>query len=106
MINYMQTNQEAISNNYIISNIHHETLYNKLKDNNKEGLFKYIQNLSRDYNLDKKSIIKLFLNYYTKHYIDEITKDKLLFMKTLLHNNISDTDLFVNYFIHTFSSFF
>ena len=106
MINYMQTNQEAISNNYIISNIHHETLYNKLKDNNKEGLFKYIHNLSRDYNLDKKSIIKLFLNYYTKHYIDEITKDKLLFMKTLLHNNISDTDLFVNYFIHTFSSFF
>ena len=60
MINYMQTNQDNINNNYIISNVNYEKLYEKLKENNYDNLNKYIKNLSYDYNLDKKNIIKLF----------------------------------------------
>ena len=101
MINYMQTNQDNINNNYIISNVHHEKLYKKLKEDNHD-----IKNLSIDYNLDKKSIIKMFLNYYIKNYTQELTKEKLLIIKNLLHSNISNTDLFVDYFIHNFVSFF
>jgi replication factor C subunit 3/5 len=105
MINYMQTNQDNINNNYIISNVNYEKLYEKLKENNYDNLNKYIKNLSYDYNLDKKNIIKLFLNYYIKKYNNELTKEKLLIIKNLLHSNITDTDLFVNYFIHNFLSF-
>ena len=106
MINYMQTNQDNINNNYIISNVHHEKLYKKLKEDNHDNLSRYIKNLSIDYNLDKKSIIKMFLNYYIKNYTQELTKENLLIIKNLLHSNISNTDLFVDYFIHNFVSFF
>ena len=106
MINYMQTNQDIINNNYIISNVNYKKIYEKLKENNYESLNKFIKNLSNDYNLDKKNIIKLFLNYYIKNYNNEITKEKLLIIKNLLHSNITNTELFVNYFIHHFLSFF
>jgi len=106
MINYMQTNQDIINNNYIISNINYKKIYEKLKENDYESLNKFIKNLSNDYNLDKKNIIKLFLNYYIKNYNNEITKEKLLIIKNLLHSNITNTELFVNYFIHHFLSFF
>ena len=102
MINYMQTNQDIINNNYIISNVNYKKIYEKLKENNYESLNKFIKNLSNDYNLDKKNIIKLFLNYYIKNYNNEITKEKLLIIKNLLHSNITNTELFVNYFIHHF----
>tara|TARA_Y100000992_G_C21247057_1_gene483878 strand:+ start:300 stop:1250 length:951 start_codon:yes stop_codon:yes gene_type:complete len=106
MINYMQTNQDIINNNYIISNINYKKIYEKLKENDYQSLNKFIKNLSNDYNLDKKNIIKLFLNYYIKNYNNEITKEKLLIIKNLLHSNITNTELFVNYFIHHFLSFF
>ena len=106
MINYMQTNQDIINNNYIISNINYKKIYEKLKENDYQSLNKFIKNLSKDYNLDKKNIIKLFLNYYIKNYNNEITKEKLLIIKNLLHSNITNTELFVNYFIHHFLSFF
>ena len=48
----------------------------------------------------------MFLNYYIKNYTQELTKEKLLIIKNLLHSNISNTDLFVDYFIHNFVSFF
>ena len=102
MINYMQTNQDIINNNYIISNVNYKKIYEKLKENNYESLNKFIKNLSNDYNLDKKNIIKLFLNYYIKNYNNEITKEKLLIIKNLLHSNITNTELFVNYFIQHF----
>ena len=106
MINYMQTNQDSISNNYILSYINHEHLYKKIISGNQNEIYKYINNLSRDYNLDKKSIIKIFINYYIKTYNNELTKEKLLFIKNLLHSGITNTDLFMDYFITGFSGFF
>ena len=46
MINYMQTNQDNINNNYIISNINYEKLFEELKENNYDNLNKYIKSLS------------------------------------------------------------
>ncbi len=70
-----------------------------IKNNNSNEISKYINNLSCDYNLDKKSIIKMFFNHLIKYHIDLISRDVLLFMENLLHSNVSETDLFVNYFI-------
>ena len=99
MINYMQTNQDNLNNNYIISKKNFDVLYDILKKNNSNEISKYINNLSCDYNLDKKSIIKMFFNHLIKYHIDLISKDVLLFMENLLHSNVSETDLVVNYFI-------
>ncbi len=99
MINYMQTNQDTINNNYIISKSNFDVLYDIIKKKNNHEITKYINNLSCDYNLDKKSIIKMFFNYLIKYHIDIISSEILLFMENLLHSNVSETSLFVNYFI-------
>tara|TARA_B100000282_G_scaffold295395_1_gene274605 strand:- start:1462 stop:2394 length:933 start_codon:yes stop_codon:yes gene_type:complete len=99
MINYMQTNQDTINNNYIISKSNFDVLYDIIKKKNNDEITKYINNLSCDYNLDKKSIIKMFFNYLIKYHIDIISSEILLFMENLLHSNVSETSLFVNYFI-------
>ena len=99
MINYMQTNQDTINNNYIISKSNFDVLYDIIKKKNNDEITKYINNLSCDYNLDKKSIIKMFFNHLIKYHIDIISSEILLFMENLLHSNVSETELFVNYFI-------
>ena len=99
MINYMQTNQDTINNNYIISKSNFDVLYDIIKKKNNDEIIKYINNLSCDYNLDKKSIIKMFFNHLIKYHIDIISSEILLFMENLLHSNVSETELFVNYFI-------
>tara|TARA_B100000508_G_scaffold134430_1_gene125143 strand:+ start:85 stop:1023 length:939 start_codon:yes stop_codon:yes gene_type:complete len=99
MINYMQTNQDNLNNNYIISKKNFDVLYDIIKKKNSNDISKYINNLSCDYNLDKKSIIKMFFNYLIKYHIDLISRDALLFMENLLHSNVNETDLVVNYFI-------
>ena len=41
----------------------------------------------------------MFFNYLIKYHIDIISSEILLFMENLLHSNVSETSLFVNYFI-------
>ncbi len=41
----------------------------------------------------------MFFNYLIKYHIDLISRDALLFMENLLHSNVNETDLVVNYFI-------
>ena len=95
MINYMQTNQDNINNNYIISNKNFSLLFKKLNKNETE-IKKYINILSKDYNLDKKSIIKKFLNYIIKENPQILTKSFLYFVEDIMHDITLDTDLFID----------
>ena len=69
MINYMQTNQDNLNNNYIISKKNFVVLYTIIKTKNEANINKYINNLSLDYNLDKKSIIKYLKDSKVTKYI-------------------------------------
>tara|TARA_B100000886_G_scaffold10011_1_gene6456 strand:- start:2555 stop:3493 length:939 start_codon:yes stop_codon:yes gene_type:complete len=94
MINYMQTNQDNINNNYIISNKNFSLLYKKLNKNETE-IKKYINILSLDYNMDKKTIIKNFLNYIIENHIEVISCELLSYIEDIMHDNTIETELFV-----------
>ena len=94
MINYMQTNQDNINNNYIISNKNFSLLYKKLNKNETE-IKKYINILSSDYNMDKKTIIKNFLNYIIENHIEVISCELLSYIEDIMHDNTIEPDLFV-----------
>jgi len=94
MINYMQTNQDNINNNYIISNKNFSLLYKKLNKNEAE-IKKYINILSSDYNMDKKTIIKNFLNYIIENHIEIISCELLSYIEDIMHDNTIEPELFV-----------
>lgn len=95
MINYMQTNQDNINNNYIISNDNFSVLFKKLNKNETE-IKKYINILSKDYNLDKKSILKKFLNYIIEEKLEIIDTTFLYFVEDIMHDITLETDLFID----------
>ena len=80
MINFMQSNQNINEIN-IIDNHVWSKLYNDIHDISKS--IKYINFLSISYNIDKKNIIKDFINYIIRNY--PINKEFLLFVENIMH---------------------
>jgi len=95
MINFIQANQ--INLNIIDNNIL-EDLYNNFI--NKESLKKLtseIQYISINYNIDKKNIIKIFLNYIIKHKMDNLPKQFLVIAENIMHNQECKDLYYINY---------
>ena len=124
MINFMQSNQDKfkldnlndLNNNNnnnnnnnlnfnIIDNNVWELLSNKLKKEKMEDLNVYINNISIKYNIDKKNIIKDYLNYIIRNKQTLITPDFLNFVENLIHSQESNNQIFVNYSLSRLSSF-
>jgi replication factor C subunit 3/5 len=113
MINFMQSNQDIIkvdNNNEIklniIDNIIWETLIQKLKKKeNINELNDYIYNISKKYNIDKKNIIKDFLNYIIRNKTDCITSEFLNFVENLLHSQNNNSQIYTTYSFLKLSNF-
>ena len=81
-------------------------LYNKLT--NKESLLKlnsFIQEITMNYNIDKKNIIKDYLNYIIRNKSQIITIELLLFIENIMHSQECKNTCFVNYALIRLSSF-
>jgi replication factor C subunit 3/5 len=128
MINFMQSNQDIINiqNNNgefsIIDSYVWENLLNKLKNREKhDNLNNLIYSISIKYNIDKKNIIKDFLNYIIKKYIigNENTNANhqnkannkyyihikfLNFIENLLHSQVQNSNIYINYSLSQLSS--
>jgi len=91
MINFMQTKQNE-TDVQIITNKVWDDLYHSKKMNEN------INNISSIYNLDKKTIIKKFLNYVIIHHSECVTTDFLTFVENIIHSNVK-TEYIINYFI-------
>jgi replication factor C subunit 3/5 len=87
MVNFMQSNQDILDTHYhIIDKDVWETLINKIKTSPKtDDVVKYVQLLSRTYNMDKKNIITDFLNYIIRNYKHIITTEFLNFVENIIH---------------------
>ncbi len=115
MINFMQSNQynfklnDANFNNNlnfnIIDNNIWELLSNKLKKDKLEDLNSYVNSVSIKYNIDKKNIIKDYLNYIIRNKPNLITPKFLNFVENLMHSQESNNQTFVNYSLSRLSSF-
>ena len=106
MINFIQSNQHIEKDLFnVIDNVVWDELLNNIK--NKEPIHK-IQNdiykISIDYNIDKKNIIKYFLNYIIKTHPEYITTNILNFVENLIHSQEQNINIYIYYFISKLSS--
>jgi DNA polymerase III delta prime subunit len=108
MINFMQTNQnhadDAVFN--IINDDVLEELYCKFVNGDKiENLIQFIQKLSMNYNIDKKNIIKHYLNYIIRNKKERVTSDFLSFVENIMHFQDCKNSHFINYSVASLLSF-
>ena len=104
MINFIQSNQK-LNGNFIIDKDVWIKLLNKIKM--KEDLkiiTEFIHYISINYNIDKKNIIKDFLNYIIKNHTEYITGKFLDFVENLMHSQNQNTNIHINYSISKLSS--
>ena len=113
MINFMQSNQDIVKKQLnaesiisIIDNDVWEKIINKLVNREKiDTMYSYIHSISIKYNIDKKNIIKDFLNYIIRNK-PTILNDKFLnFAENLLHSHSINNNTYIFYSLSRLSSF-
>ena len=90
MINYMQTNQDNLAHFKIIHSDVWEDLYKSSTPIEK------VHEISRDYNMDKKHIIKEYLYYIILHHIDTYDLTTLNTIELAIHT----PDINIDYVVH------
>lgn len=100
MINFIQLNQNIDEIN-IIDNCIWERLYAGITNISESE--KYINQISLKYNIDKKNIIKDFINYIIRKY--PITSNFLLFVEHVMHFQDLNNNTYINYSLLRLSSF-
>jgi replication factor C subunit 3/5 len=113
MINFMQSNQDIVKQNVdndfkfnIIDNNIWENLISMLLKREKIHILNdYIYSISMKYNIDKKNIIKDFLNYIIRNYSKYVNTKFLEFVENLLHSQVQNNNVYVNYSLTRLSSF-
>ncbi len=106
MINFIQSNHNMENETLnIIDNDVWEDLLNKINSREKfENISNYIHLISIKYNIDKKNIIKDFLNYIIKTHPKYINSKFLDFVENLMHSQNQNQNTYVNYLISKLSS--
>ena len=110
MINFMQSNQNIINNSNeifcIIDNNIWETFTNNLiKKTNLDLLVNNIHDISIKYNINKKNIIKDYLNYIIRNKPNIVNSNFLKFVENLLHSQEDNNQTFIYYSLSRLSSF-
>ena len=99
MINFMQSNQnikdEAI---YIIEDSVWDNLFNKIYNGDDLSSLKlFTDEISRRYNIDKKNIIKDFLNYIIRNKETLNIPEYFNFVENIIHFEDCKNSYYVNY---------
>tara|TARA_Y100000591_G_scaffold126524_1_gene108381 strand:+ start:2543 stop:3478 length:936 start_codon:yes stop_codon:yes gene_type:complete len=92
MINYMQSNQLAIENTKVIDNSLFIELDKLISINNLSKFKNYLYNLSTNYNIDSKTIVKDYCNYYIQENKEKITENALKQISNIIHNTEINPD--------------
>jgi DNA polymerase III delta prime subunit len=99
MINFMQSNQDIKDNAIcVIDDGIWDTLFDKIK--NQEGLTSlkvFINNISCQYNIDKKNIIKDFFNYIIRNKENLNVPEYFKFVENIIHFEDCKNSDYVNY---------
>jgi DNA polymerase III delta prime subunit len=116
MINFMQSNQNifklndsdcdsTINFNIIDDNVWESLSSKILEKPSLDILVSFMHSISIKYNIDKKNIIKDYLNYIIRNKSIIITSDFLGFVENLMHSQESNNQTFVNYSLSRLSTF-
>ena len=110
MINYIQSNQLSINNTdqhiNIITNDVWEKLFTLFKRTTTlVNIDKHVVTISTTYNIDKKNIVKDFLNFIIRNKKIKLTVDFCCFVENILHSQYSNSNIYMNYFYEHLLSF-
>jgi replication factor C subunit 3/5 len=109
MINFMQSNQDIVNQDNefnIIDNDVWENLISKLSKREKiDSIKDYVHSISINYNIDKKNIIKDFLNYIIRNHPKYVNKNFLNYIENLMHSQIQNNNIHIYYSLSRLSSF-
>jgi replication factor C subunit 3/5 len=115
MINFIQTNQDIIrikhDNSFNFINIieykEWENVMQKIRSKEKlEDIIDYLHLISSKYNIDKKNIIKDFLNYIIFNKKIKITTEFLNFVENIIHSqNYNNNNILLHYMVSKIMSF-
>jgi replication factor C subunit 3/5 len=99
MINFMQTNQDVEDNelNIIDDEIWYNLYLNIINGVSLHCLNNEINNISLEYNIDKKNIIKDFLNYLIRNCEDIWTTTFFDFVENIVHFEDCNNEHYVNF---------
>lgn len=110
MINFMQSNQDIVKLNKTTNfNIIDDSIWNELierlaKKDSLPSMNAFIHHISTEYNIDKKNIIKNFLNYIIRNKPALVDSVFLNFAENIMHSNNSNNQLNVSYSMSRLSS--
>ena len=100
MINYMQSNQHVLSDCKVITNDVWENVTTMLKTKMKPAVvICKLNEISLTYNIERKNIIKNFLNYLVQHESECINSNFLDFVEYITHIQECKTDHLIHYFV-------
>ena len=113
MVNCMQSKQDIVKFQEnetlefnIIDNDVWINLLNKLSSREKnETVNNFVQSISNQYNIDKKNIIKDFINYIIRNHPKYLSKEFLNFVENLMHSQIQNNNIYIHYSLTRLSSF-
>jgi len=100
MINFMQSNQNVLDSNFnIIEDDVWMALCEKIlkKTGSLDESIKYVQTVSVNYNIDKKNIIKDFLNYIIRKKTAVLSREFLAFVENMMHLQDCKNTHYINY---------
>ena len=114
MVNFMQSNQDIVkmqtdaerANFDIIDDDVWDSLIAKIQAGESIRELKvFMHMLSSKYNIDKKNIIKDFFNYIIRNHSKYICKEFMGFIENLMHSEIQDNNVHLNYSLSRLPSF-
>lgn len=113
MVNFMQSNQDIVktqtdepSNFDIIDDDVWDSIINKIHGGESiQNINLFVHLLSSKYNIDKKNIIKDFLNYIIRNHPKYISKDFMNFVENLMHSELQDNNVHLHYSLSKLLSF-
>ncbi len=85
MINYMQSNEQIIHDKKIIQTDLWEKITVNMKDKSLKYNMEFITTMSSEYNIEKKNIIKNYLNYIIRYNKERVTSEFLQFVENIMH---------------------
>ena len=106
MINFIQSNQNILNEDFhIVDNEILEVLFLLFKEGEKtETIIKKIQEISNDYNIDKKNIVKYFLNSGIRNKYCYLEAEILDFVENIMHFQDCNNIHYINYAVSRLSN--
>ena len=100
MINYMQANQHLIHNCHVITNEVWESTTQLFKSREKSSIIiEKLNEISLYYNIERKNIIKNYLNYIIRQHPHYINSAFLNFIENIVHIQDCKTEYLLKYFV-------